>query len=418
MVFQVESVNLKKLINDGEISLVMKKVGPKDSVCWNSFAKLMSKKQFLNVVQCKKCKIFYRYHAKNGSSTLNKHHLECSGQPAITSMAISTKKLLKEDKELLKTAQANFSIMSLSPFAIHENPGLYKLADEFIRIGAKYGRIKSEEILFSRNTIASHCQDLGRECTEKLMNKITNVIANGNFCLMADIWTSKYKRDSFLGIHVQYLNENFQLRNQVLEMYVFPERHTGENIKTLIDKATEKFPEDIEIRIVTDCAANMKAGTRHLTRFNCICHRLSTVIEHSWKESLQQIEEIRLIDEKINSLVTTLNHRSDIQNQLLIKIKDSSQTRAWRGLYEKYRRVHVNFQKVLELSLNDKSLRTIASIDEELLGKITCFLKPIIECFNTFEQESNPSSNMVLVKYHQLKQHFQNNVFMTRGKVF
>lgn len=141
---------------------------------------------------------------------MNRHLLSCKSQPKITSHFKSDAKLSIEDKQKLKNAQSIFTIKSMSPYAINENPGLMQLANELIRIGAVYGNIKAESILFGRKTISSDCISLSVTKQQKLKDKIESFDSNKSICLASDIWSSR-NGDSFLQIQIVYV-DNFEMK--------------------------------------------------------------------------------------------------------------------------------------------------------------------------------------------------------------
>ena len=50
------------------------------------------------------------------------------------------------------------------------------------------------------------------------------------YSITTDIWSSRHQ-DSFTGVTVHYLDEDYQLQSHVLDVCEFPKSHTAENIR-------------------------------------------------------------------------------------------------------------------------------------------------------------------------------------------
>ena len=79
------------------------------------------------------------------------------------------------------------------------------------------------------------------------MNKVDSIgkaikdrISGKYFSFTSDIWSTKYSNDSFLDLHIVWI-EKGEIKYCQLEMISMPERHTGENIKHHLDTAISQF---------------------------------------------------------------------------------------------------------------------------------------------------------------------------------
>ena len=145
--------------------------------------------------------------------------------------------------------------------------------------------------------------------------------------------------------------------NTVFEMEYFPERHTRTNIKERIDAIVEKIDATpSETSIVTDSGANMLKGVEDMMSYPCSCHKLSTTIEKGWIKALEDCNELKVMNDSANKLITAINNKSNIQQKLIVKIQNSSQTRAWRGLYKKFNQIRINYDSLCELSRTERAL--------------------------------------------------------------
>lgn len=402
------ATTLKSLIDTKSLILVEKKPGPKDSNIWKVFKKVCSKaNEYSGVLRCETCKNLYKYQSGTGNSSLNKHYMKCHGQTTMEAFAPSNKKILPSDMESIKQAQKDFTVQTLSSFKINKNPAFKKMCEVMINIGAKYGNADPEKILFSTETIRKDIYAEAKLFKPQLIKKLSDakIISSGHFSLMSDIWTEPSNNGSYLQVHIQFIN-NFELKNTVLDMKHFPQRHTGANIKNSLNLLLEELGVDpADANITTDCGSNMLSAVSEMQSYPCCCHRLSTVIEGGWKNTLAIEPELLEMYQSINKLITTVNHKSDIQCKLVVKMQDSNQTRAWRGLLKKLQQVLTNYEALEELSRTDRKLLPILTIDKTLLGNVVNFLTPIMAKFDVFEQESVPTINLIVPTYYELLDH-------------
>ncbi|GES96811.1 zinc finger BED domain-containing protein RICESLEEPER 2-like [Rhizophagus clarus] len=63
----------------------------------------------------------------------------------------------------------------------------------------------------------------------------------GKLSLTADIWTSTCNNDAFLGLTIHYIDNNWNLKNFLLDIISFTTRHTGNNIANAIKSVLTEF---------------------------------------------------------------------------------------------------------------------------------------------------------------------------------
>ena len=121
---------------------------------------------------------------------------------------LADSKLSPEDSKKVKKSQAKLTYESVLPFSKNDSPGLVKFANEMIRIGAKYGNINAQNILFGRKTIANECYILAEKEKQNFIKLIADMelVKKEHFCLTSDLWSSRVG-DSYLQIHMLYLKD-------------------------------------------------------------------------------------------------------------------------------------------------------------------------------------------------------------------
>lgn len=191
-------------------------------------------------------------------------------------------------------------------------------------------------------------------------------------------------------------------------MIHFPESHTAANLKIKFDKSLEDIGFDFSQnpKLVTDSASNNVAAFKEYLWLPCMCHKLNTSKSNAWKDLIAKSPEIMCFNQAVNKLVTHVQHKSDIQKKLIMKIKPGSKTRAWRGLIDKFSKVYVNYDRLNEI-LTDKTF--INAINRSLLEKVISLLEPLKSTFDILESSENPTIQRVLPRLQKMKLQFSPN---------
>ena len=90
------------------------------------------------------------------------------------------------------------------PFSIVEGQGFKKLADKFIEIGAKYGKVEAADLMPVATTVSRHLGGLYDKEKGDLEIEIemTNVQSVGVTC---DLWTHDSTNASYITVTVHYV---------------------------------------------------------------------------------------------------------------------------------------------------------------------------------------------------------------------
>ncbi|KAI6660231.1 Hermes transposase [Oopsacas minuta] len=90
------------------------------------------------------------------------------------------------------------------------------------------------------------------------------------------------------------------------------ERKTAVNIQSEIESIMNQFniPSG-DTSITTDAGANIVAALREVSRYQCIAHRLSSVLTDAWQNSISNDSTLEEFDKAIKD-VSGFIHRSDI----------------------------------------------------------------------------------------------------------
>lgn len=218
--------------------------------------------------------------------------------------------------------------MFCRPYAIVEGDGFKELASKLISIGATYGNIgigNVDEVLPCATTVSRHLNQVVTTEKERLMKRLELV---KQFGITTDAWTHQHTNDSYVTVTAQYIEDanGWQVRSHTLGTRLDNERHTADNVRSLVKTVLEEFGAVRAGNVyVTDNASNMKAAFRDSSWLGCACHNLNLVLSHglSDKNTSDDCGVPLEVTELINACkeVVTLAKRSKLNNQLETTLK-------------------------------------------------------------------------------------------------
>ncbi len=92
----------------------------------------------------------------------------------------------------------------MRPFQIVEDLGFTNVSQVLLNLGTRYGRgihgkIKGEKILPCANTIKRRIQKLAEIARSELIPRLSSAGARGELAFSPDLWTNKYRKQTYLG---------------------------------------------------------------------------------------------------------------------------------------------------------------------------------------------------------------------------
>lgn len=295
------------------------------------------------------------------------------------------------------------------PYAIVEGDGFRELASKLISIGATYGKIGNvNEILPSATTVSRHLSSVVSTAKERLIKQLESV---KQFGITTDAWTHQHTNDSYVTVTAQYVEDadGWYVRSQILATRIDNDRHTADNIRSLVQSILEEFGAVRTGNVyITDNASNMKAAFRDATWLGCACHNLNLVLSHGLSLNARKNdgedcgvprEVIELVD--ACKEIVTLAKRSKINNQLETTLKQCIVTR-WNSVLTTLKSVSVNLAQLQITSVtnnedktNRKLLRLLADIKESLLLEVIGVLEPFDTATKCLSSDSKPTLHLV-----------------------
>ncbi len=145
---------------------------------------------------------------------------------------------------------------------------------------------------------------------ELIKNAASNVVG-----MTTDMWTDNYRRRSYIAYTLHFVSPDFKLHCLTLKTSVFPNDHTGENIKADMIATHADFNIDgKKIVYVTDQGANIVKACKlaSVERFGCIAHGLHNLIV---KDGMSKVAELQEIIYKAKAVVNTLTYKASLMEK-------------------------------------------------------------------------------------------------------
>ena len=173
-----------------------------------------------------------------------------------------------------KQAVIDWIILDIQPFKVVEGEAFRNMISNF----------DPNYQLPTRNTIKNFIIKSFNERKNLVKNYIKNI--PGKVSITTDIWSS-LKNESFLGITVHFIDENWMLRHFTLDIFKFEGSHTGQLIADKIYEILVEFGlESKTISMTTDNASNMVSCAKILEskfehtfiHYQCVTHILNIIV--------------------------------------------------------------------------------------------------------------------------------------------
>ena len=281
---------------------------------------------------CRYCFIGFRTHkeGKNlGSSHMQRHALQCESkartsgnivkqqpkQPVISNFAFVKKGLTPSQSEQLKMAELQFVINGQHSFNCVENDGLLTLAQQCVSIGNAAGNIKINDCWFGRRTIREKALAEVNQLNERILHDIAIPLQQSCVACTTDLWTDKYVKRSYLDFTLFWINETFQLKHTMARCKVFShEKKTAENVRSELEGIMRELQLPLgDTPITTDAGSNIVAALTDEARYQCLAHRINTVLTDAWKSVKSNDPTFAEFDNAVHELIAYTSRSGGIQ---------------------------------------------------------------------------------------------------------
>ena len=148
-----------------------------------------------------------------------------------------------------------------------------------INIGATYGNLSVDDIFPHPTTVSRNIMKKAESVKSDLIIKLKDIFYYTGGAFTTDMWTDDYRKISYISLTVHYIDENWQLKEQILTASKFPDvKHTAEQIKKVILNILKGYNLIPEITMkkfvfITDSAANFISAFKGLNHIPCFAHK-------------------------------------------------------------------------------------------------------------------------------------------------
>lgn len=193
-------------------------------------------------------------------------------------------------QEAITKKLTEFICKDMRPVNISQGDGF----KEFIR------EIEPRYTISSRGTITNRIVKLYNTTKEN----IRKIISGQSIALTTDGWTS-VATDSYVTVTAHFINEDWEMKDIVLQTTEFKKSHTAENVAEVIDNILREYNVSHEsvLAITTDNAGNyINAVERHLqvTDLPCMAHTINLAVRRGLA--------VRAIETPLSRLKATALH--------------------------------------------------------------------------------------------------------------
>jgi hypothetical protein len=181
----------------------------------------------------------------------------------------------------------------------------------------------------------------------------------GKISLTADIWTSTFNNDAYIGLTIHFVDNDWNLRNFLLDIMSFTTRHTETNIADAIISILREFHIlEKTLALTTDNESAMivcgrtiaeelayERNNQSFRHYRCSAHILNLAAQQGIKIIDNEIIKIRELMKKIKNLPQKCNRLRElcsIENLQYYKPQLDVETR-WNSTYY----MIMKFQKIL-----------------------------------------------------------------------
>lgn len=279
--------------------------------------------------------------------------------------------------------------------------GLHSLLAAFARICLKYNGFAHhpKEYLPGRKLVSDRIIERYNLVREKLRLIFGQIFqsdgAGGAICI--DLWTEKYKKKTYLGVVVHYVDENFRMNIRVIGTRALEDgvSHTGEYIHSVLKVILDDFNINIDserITYVTDRGSNLIKALQKYKRHSDGAHFLHNTLEKVLSEGRPQ--KVVAICGKI---VTYFKQSG--KNRLLSTSLKSNVETGWNSTLTMLDSIKVNWESLNTELRKAYKLHLLDDLECSEIVDLTNFLEKFLHATKKFEERKDPSLHWICIMY-------------------
>ncbi|GBC28973.2 zinc finger BED domain-containing protein 1-like [Rhizophagus irregularis DAOM 181602=DAOM 197198] len=284
---------------------------------WEFFQKIQDEESWL--ITNYKCILCAKlYSPGNPTSTLRRHltkkHPSHYKKPETRQTTLRFKPYSPSKSKPITDSLVDFVATDLQPFTIVENPEFKLLIN----------KLNPHYILPCRQTLKEKFIENYKMRKNVLINEVSQI--NSKISLTTDIWTSEISKDCYLGVTMHYINNNWELKNLLLDLIPVNGSHTAGLITSKLLQILEEFSISNNIlALTTDNGSNMIACGNQLateldqefnnmafTHYRCAAHIINLAVKAGMSHvgnEIKKTSSICYIDIRWNSTYFMINRQ-------------------------------------------------------------------------------------------------------------
>ncbi|GET52281.1 zinc finger BED domain-containing protein 1-like [Rhizophagus irregularis DAOM 181602=DAOM 197198] len=378
---------------------------------WEFFQKIQDEESWL--ITNYKCILCAKlYSPGNPTSTLRRHltkkHPSHYKKPEIRQTTLRFKPYSPSKSKPITDSLVDFVATDLQPFTIVENPEFKLLIN----------KLNPHYILPCRQILKEKFIENYKMRKNVLINEVSQI--NSKISLTTDIWTSEISKDCYLGVTMHYINNNWELKNLLLDLISINGSHTAGLITSKLLQILKEFSISNNIlALTTDNGSNMIAcGNNQLateldqefnnmafTHYRCAAHIINLAVKAGMSHVGNEIKKLRQFVVKIKNLPLFLDKLSEIC--ILKKVKFFKPILdidiRWNSTYFMINR-QILMQGVSELlaTTNVEELGDLFPTISEWrhIKELAKVLEPMYEATNLLSSSKNPTQGDIRLVFN------------------
>lgn len=190
----------------------------RSSIVWTAYHEILDKDGAIirNFFYCTKCHAVTHQSTRGTTTQLLRHPCVRDLMPNAPSDHIQIDQI---DFDNLKTAAAKFVCLDLRPFYSVECPGFQEVVMAAVRLGQKYPQLNKDDLIKNfpgRKAVENEVYKEALDSKDHMKCLLREAINYGGLGCTLDLWTDKYKHNTWRSLQIFALSKTHTLNQNAL----------------------------------------------------------------------------------------------------------------------------------------------------------------------------------------------------------
>uniref|UniRef100_A0AC34QUS0 HAT C-terminal dimerisation domain-containing protein n=1 Tax=Panagrolaimus sp. JU765 TaxID=591449 RepID=A0AC34QUS0_9BILA len=272
---------------------------------------------------------------------------------------------------------------------------------------------KIEQLLFDRTVLFRKLENAISNDFPEIKQKIQKLVKNNSGCVIIDmIGKSKH----YFGIVLHVFDDNWNLKVLPLDIQLFEEDATGENVYNKTKEVLNEYGIEIEdVSYKTGEETNMLLNFNNVEKTSCVSHFLKNIIngllifdeESDDSQTVDKnIKDLMDIIEKIKEIVSLLNFRTNLQSQLNLKLINDMENDGLSKFHLAKQFLNLTTNDLEILKSSDEPLPNIIQFllqNKEKIMDFVNFISKFEEILLILQESEKPTIHLIKPLFVQLE---------------